>query len=347
MKRRTQEILFSLILALVFTACQQDQKKTQTAEEQKAEMRRDSAALHVAIYPSEACLPFYYAEATGIYRQMGVDIRFSHLNAMESCDTALVNHRVEVAVSDLARLLVMKKHQSSPVAIATLSNHLNLLTAKGKRIKEVKGLKEHIIALERHSETDYWSDELTEKAGLEELDVFRTQFNEHKTREEMLSNVLLDAAFLDQPYSSFTQINGSKRLWSRGEDMDSWNVLSLNAETMKDSTRVRQIRLLLQGYNAAVEILNKGERKEVSDSLLVHAYHFPQAAVDTITTLQASTIRFKALKPTNQQTLETARQWMIKRGQISTTLETADMINGTLVPSQKNNNQQTQLKNAP
>lgn len=317
---------------LSLNSCKDKQNSELSTEEQLAEAaRRDSAALHVSIFPSEVCLPFYYAEATGIYDSMDVDIRFMHLNSMEDCDTALLGQKAEVAVTDVARLINMQKIGQIFTAIASMNGHLTLLGAKDKNIKDIKQLKERLLALDRHSETDFLSDDLTGKRDLEQLDVFRTQFNRHNIRLNMLDGSLVDAAFLDEPWATLALENGANSLWKRSVNDLSWEVLAANQIAMTDSTRNQQIKKLIKGYNLAVQCLNKGQLKEKYDSILVYAYSVNQEALDSIEALRSESIGFKALAPTSDSIVNIAKNWLVDRKWINPKQNTSHLTSQKFV----------------
>lgn len=310
-----------------------DKKNEPSREEKLAEAARlDSMALHVAIYPSEVCMPFYYAEATGIYDSMDVDIRFLHLNAMEDCDTALMSNVVEIAATDIARLMEIQKNGQTFAAIATMNGHLRLMAAKGKAIKDIKQLKERLLAIERHSETDYLSDELTASRELEQLDVFRTQFNQHSIRFDMLNNTLIDAAFLDEPWATIAEYNGAVGMWKKDENEPSWNVLAANNVAQTDTSRVEQVKKLIQGYNLAVQALNKGELKEKYDSILVHTYKIQHEDIDSIEGLKLTTKSYRPLTASSDSIVNIAKQWLVRRQWIKPNQPAEQIITDKFIP---------------
>lgn len=314
------------------TSCKDRQTNELTEEELRAEAARlDSLALHVGIYPSEVCLPFYYAEATGIYKELGVDIRFLHLNSMEDCDTALIARSAEVAATDIARIINIQKIGQLFKAIATMNGSLHLLAAKDKGIKDIKQLKERLLALDRHSETDYLSDELTEQRDLEHLDVFRTQFNQHGIRFDMINGGLVDAAFLDEPWATIAEENGAVSMWKRGNE-ESWTILAANSAFVSDTMRISQINKLIEGYNLAVQRLNKCEQKEKYDSILVYDYNLPSEAVDTIEGIHLPANKFKPLSSVSDSILTIATEWLVKRQWISPKQNTSNLTTDKFIP---------------
>lgn len=282
--------------------------------------RQDSAALHVAVYPCQSCLPFYYAEAKGLFKSLDTDIRLIHLSTMEDCDTALTFHRAEVSATDLARLLCMRKDGYRCTAIATMNNPLSMITAKGKRITSVKQLKERLVAMDRHSFTDYLSDKMLEGTGLEKLDIFRTQFNIHKLRCDMLNNALVDAAFLDEPFAQYALEMGGKQIWKNDSTQQTWNVLAIPTTLVNDPTRTAQMEALFKAYDQAVEAINKQEDSAIIDSLLKYTFELPHAAVDTIPALKE--FHVSPLSPIKEETTSMAKEWLVGRGWIKQSLNT-------------------------
>jgi len=315
--------LFALLLmSWTVLSCSNGEQTTTTDEEM---VMKDSMALHVAIYPSEVCLPFYYAERTGIYDSLDVDVKMLHLGTMEDCDTALIRHRAEVSASDIARLICMRKDGFKATAITGLNGSLVLLSPASKRIKELKQLKERLVAIERHSETDYHSDQIAKSGGLNRLDVFRTQFNNHKLREEMLTNMLVEAAYLDEPFASFAIAEGAQIMWSRNKDEQSWTVLACADSVQNDQRIKEQIDKLIDGYLIAVDKLNSSKKDKAQlDSILWQDFCFTRLAVDTLSLMDS--VKLQKAAPIKQETVDKAKQWLIEREWISSKLNVEGIL---------------------
>ena len=292
--------------------------------ENEASLKRDSMALYVAVFPCEGSLPLYYAEASGMFDSAKMDVKLLHLNTMEDCDTALIHRHAEISVSDMARLICMRKDSFEAAAIAQLPGSMALYTAKSARLNEVKQLKERIVAIDRHSEADYYSDKVLENTSLERLDIFRTQFNNHKLREEMLSNKLIDAAFLDEPYGTLAIEHGAKRIWQRSDDASSWNVLAMASSTFKDTRRVEQASKLIAIYQKAAEAM-KDSTQQVVTSVLKEQYGIPNIEVDTMPSLRQS-IKPQPLRPAIQNLADQAKSWLTSRGWIDSGIKTNDLV---------------------
>ncbi|MBQ0050365.1 MAG: hypothetical protein KBT12_09075 [Bacteroidales bacterium] len=310
-------LIVILTTILMLASCN---KQEAMLSDPKEEARRDSAALHVAVYPSEACLPLYFADATGIFDSLGVDIRLLCLPSMEDCDTVLLHHRAEVASTDYGRIVDLRRLNCRATAIATQPTSLSLITAKGKRITQVKQLRDRLVCIDRHSESDRRCDQQVAAAGIDQLDVFRTQFNRHRLRHDMLLGGLVDAAFLDRPYSTHAQTMGNNCIWQRTDAQQSWTVLAAPLTLFSDSSRMKQVRRLIAGCQIAIEQINKGEKRHQLMSTIKKHYELPHAAVDTIAELTPAHL-FPLTPPVATQA-EEARQWLVDRKWITSSLNT-------------------------
>ncbi len=315
----------AIALAMMVLACGEHSQK---AEEQLArQQQKDSMALHVAVYPSEGCMPLYYAEQTGLFDSLKANISLQHMPTMEDCDTALMRHHVQLSASDYARVICMRKNNFRATAIAQLQPSLTLCTAKGSRLNEVKQLKERLVAMERHSESDYQSDKLVELAKMERLAIFRTQFGNYKLREEMLTNRLVEAAFLDQPYATLATERGAKIIWKRKNNEEAWAVLAMPTALMKDAQRTEQVKMLIKIYDmAAMELSDSTKVNQKSvETILKTCYAIPNADVDTLPAIRTSLIS-RPLLDAKQETADAARQWLLTRGWIKASVVTDSLV---------------------
>lgn len=327
-------LLITLLSITALFSCKGESEHVVSPEELA---KQDSAALHVAVFPCKVCLPLYYAEATGIFQSLDVDIRLMHLSTMEDCDTALMNHRAEVATSDLARLICMTKDGNDVTAIAQMQGKTFLMTRPEKPILNIKKLKERLIALDRHSETDYFSDKLAKEVGLEQLDFFRTQINNHQLRYSMLTNCLYEAAFLDEPYATLAEEMGCHTLWeSSKKDTCTWNVLAMTNKTLKDKSRANQASKLIDAYQLAVERMNENMDTLCLDSIIKKVYQLPHIQVDTIISIHPNSEIYRASKllVPKKTEVETAKQWLLERKWIPATLNTEKITNDILMKKQ-------------
>lgn len=273
-------LLFTFYLLLI--SCQNKQESA--SPEDLAQ--RDSLALHVAVVPVMDCLPVYYAERRGLFRREGLDVRLTEYLSLMDCDTALQQGRVELAYADLARLLELQGDSVPYRVVMGLNGEIRLVTAKSKRIRTLKHLKERMIALDRHSAADYWSDELMKQAGLEQSAVYRPQINDVQLRTTMLEEQLVDAALLPQPYAQRAELSGNKGIASQRKTQGAFACIASQRQNLSDSLRSTQIRMFIKAYNEAVKELNGQPKAKVIRQFFVEHCAIPASMADSLTVPQ-------------------------------------------------------------
>lgn len=316
-----KHLILSLCL-IVIVACRQNQ--VANLDDNIEQARRDSMTLFVAIYPCQNCLPLYYAEAKGTCPK---EIQFVHLNTMEDCDTALTHYRAQVVSTDLARVLYMRKDGYKSTVLAQMPVQWKLLTAKEKRITTIKQLKERVVALARHCETDYHSDRILQKYGMEQLELFRTQFNNHRLRMDMLRNALVEAAFLNEPFATVAIKYGARIIWESDTTQQGWNVLAASTTLLTDKYRCRMAKELINIYQETVKELQIQPDTLLLRTILKKDYMLPHEEVDTIPSLLDNLIRSQGLlQPLKEETVTEAKAWLMERNRISNTLGTDSLF---------------------
>ena len=281
---------------------------TVSPEEQ---MRRDSAALHVAVMPTADCLPLYMAQRTGLFDSVGVDVRLLTYQAQIDIDTALAKGHVELAYSDLIRAIMMQQDTVGLYAVAAADADLTLITARRGRVRKLSQLKERMVAIARHSITDYWSDCLTDSASLVRDYIFRPQINSLRIRRDMILNNTMDAAFFPEPYATQLRLQGNQsHLSTRGQSprLGAW-LIPVRVST--DTVRMTQVKLLWQAYNRAADRLNAHSTDSLNH-ILHGIYGVPDSLCDTISLLLP---HFTHIGPPQQSDADAALQWLKGRNQ--------------------------------
>ena len=192
--------------------------------------------------PTLDCLPFYYAQRCGLFKELGLDIRLQTFNAQMDCDTAFARRHVDVSYTDLIRAAWMQSKGTGLYVFMQADGHHELLTAKSRRIRQTKHLKER----------------------LEPSTVYHPQINDIRLRYDMLNNATIDAAFLPEPYITQAKLKGHRSIYDSRKPHIRLMAFMVSSDVVTDKRKSEQMRLLLQGYNKAVEQIN---RKEQTDSI--------------------------------------------------------------------------------
>lgn len=305
--KRIPSLIFSfsffLLLSVSFLiSCQQEQNTTFPEEA----ARQDSLALHVGVMPVMDCLPIYYAQQTDLFNEQGVDVRLRDYLSQMDADTALQRGWVEIAYTDVIRSLQMK--EDVRVVMGLPCKH-SLVTARSKRIRQLKHLNERMVALDRLSMSDYWSDEAMLKGGLEQTSIYRPQINDIQLRLSMLSEQLVDAALLPEPYATQAIMKGNRCIFTSNDSSLTLACMTIRKNVLTDTMRMAQIRKFFKAYNCAVDQLN-GEkcRHEIVRNIFRGQYALPDEVIDS---LKLPVFRH-ARMPLNKD-IDVAAQWLQSR----------------------------------
>jgi hypothetical protein len=298
--------LIILLLAAIATACLPEKGKTaRTCEEQRTQ---DSAALKVALMPTQDCLPFYYACDQGIYERLGLQVKFLTYNSMMDCDTAFTRGHAELSYTDLVRAAFLQDTGTGLYVIAQTDGGEELITFKDKKIKKLTRLKDRMVGLARNSLGDFLTDRFSDSLHFSGMDVFRPQVNDVILRTDMLCNNMLDAAFLPEPYASRTKADGHIAIYGSRQNNLGLTGLMITAEAANDSSRREQTRLLIEGYNQAAKQLNA---QLTTDSLRTRLASLCQLKAHVIDGLPP--LRFQPLGLHTRIQTDTVAAWVRRR----------------------------------
>jgi len=284
--------------------------------------RQDSLALHVAVMPISDCLPIYYAERTGLFDSLGVDVRLMEFMSQMDCDTALMRDHAQLGYTDMPRIILMQGEGAQLRVVMQLQGRLQLVGARTKRLRALKNLKEKMVALSRHSYSDYWSDCIMEKAGLQQNDIYRPQINDVQLRLSMLCEQLIDAALLPEPYGEVARLRGNTLLFTTPDSTSHFPCLVIQKSAINDKHRKAQTLLFIKGYNQAVSQLNAllGEKsRNMAASGSLDSLHVILKQNFGIPSLMADTIALPHFTPAQapqKETAQTAERWLRQRGKL-------------------------------
>lgn len=256
-------------------------------EEQEAAMSKvvkktfDEAALHVAVMPTADCLPIYYASATGIYHQIGLNMDLQSYDSQLDCDTALIGHYADCGWADPERLQGKKMRQVAFTELGQGTEAWKILVCGTLRIKDVKSIDGRTIAIARNTVESRLLDGMIAGAGLKSERVFRPLINDLKLRAEMLTGNQIDAAMLRWPYAQLAQSMGHKVLAAAPSKPNLEARFVVKTEKAKEKGRGEQLNLLARGYAMAVDSIRAGHRDRVSQVLQL-SYGIPKEVADTL-----------------------------------------------------------------
>ena len=257
--RKLRYFAFLLAGMTLMAACGDSYQETKRLSrlERMRLAKEDSAALKIAVMPTLDCLPLYVARENKWFCDGKTDIRLKYYTSQIDCDTALLNGRVEGAVSDLVRVARMNSRGAKVKPQIATAAYWQLITNRNSRIRELKQLDDKMVAMTRYSVTDMLADHVVDSAKLKTERVFKVQINDVNVRLLMMQNNEMDAMFVTEPQATVARLSKHKVLLDTRK-MD-WNmgVIAFREKPMKDVDRKRQYDVFIKAYNQACDSINK------------------------------------------------------------------------------------------
>ncbi len=273
-----------------------------------AETPADTGALRVSLLPIAECLPFYYAQATGIYDSLGLKLEIADRRAQFDADTALYGSSAHIAATDLVRLQYQTSRSQTATVLMGLQGTWGLCVSPVQRAANVKALKDRLLGSSRYSASDYYSQQVLASAELEYDDMLRTQANDFAVRANMLVLAQTEGAILPEPWLTWTMENKGRRLWSAKSDDASLGCLAANSTVLSSKRRSAQVALLVAGYNIAVEQLNKRGLSDC-DTLIAKHLKIPSEILS-----KAQRPRYHRASLPTAKAIEQSRSFLSRRG---------------------------------
>lgn len=270
---------------------------------------KDDADLHLALTQTLESLPYYYADAHGLFARHGLKVRVHSFAAQFDADTALLGTTAQVGVTDLVRLRLYEHQRRKPLQPVHATNGKWMLIVNNKlRIKQVSKLPERQLATARYSASDYYSLLALQDAKLSYDACFRPQVNDYHVRLQMLLQHQVDAAVLPEPFAARAIQAGHTRLYStQDKHISLLGCVAARQDWSKLSDSQTHLDHLKAAYNEAVQAINKQGLPAVRD-ILVKEYR-----MDTLSLQRLRLPRFEAAHAPNAAATQAAQGFYSSR----------------------------------
>ena len=299
-------LIFATILLIVGCGQSYEESKRLTRQQRLKMWREDSAALKIAVMPTLDCLPVFVAKERQMF-DTAVDIRLKRYKAQMDIDTALINSRVEGAITDLVRAEKMIK-EGTPLRYAAATNAYWLMVSQRQlRITNFKHLDDKMLAMTRYSVTDLLGDLAVDSAKLAPERVFRIQINDVNIRLKMLENNEMDAMLLTEPQASQALMKKHYVMMdTRKQDMQ-MGALVFRTKNMGDKTRQHQMDVFMKGYKQACDSINHFGVTHYKQ-ILKKYYGLNDQTIKAL----PDSLKF-TYQPTRQKDIDCAKKWLEKK----------------------------------
>lgn len=299
-------------------SCTSKQEAMLSSEE---EAQLDSLALRIAVMPVMDCLPIYYAQRTGLMKEMNLNACVKTYVAQMDIDTTLRKKYADVAYSDLIRAIRLMPTVNNLHAFMAGQEQLTLISQKGKRVKKENQLKEKMIAICRLSVTDYWCDAFIDSLKMNDENAYRPQVNDVQLRTDMLRTNLIDAGIYTDPYTTWMLGLGHRKIEQTKDQDPQMTTWLVRSDSTLSEEKEKQIQLFVQVYNQAIENINQGLLADSTKAILRDTYKIPAQVADSLILP-----KYKHAKAPEQEDLTRAADWLRTRKRLPQKINTEDLI---------------------
>ncbi len=300
-----KQLLHSILLltaAAIFSCTSDGRQETATAV-------RDT--MRVGVTRTFDCLPLFVAQETGIDTLCGVRLQLSAYASKADCDSALLKRRLDAVFTDFSRADIISKawtghakwlkaeiqnikdgktkkkgkaktdlkalsaeyeEYKDSLCFMTHPNSMLTLFAHHKaRISEAKQLVDKITGVDRTGADREFAAKVLDSVKVSDVS-FLVQVQNMKLRTDMLLAGTLDAAVLQEPFSSLARKAGSRQLYA-AEKVGQKHVGG--AVARRDADKLMKI------YNMACDTINKYGVHHY-DSILTQRFNIHPTALKSI-----------------------------------------------------------------
>ena len=132
-----------LLTALIIMGCQVSEQDDSLIEKRKNKVEEVAyqRAFKVGVMPTMDCLPIFLLKDSALYNPDDIDIRLKEYTSQRDCDTAMINGRVQAAVTDLVQAEYLKEEKNAVLDYMTETNATwQLMATPASGIKQVEDL---------------------------------------------------------------------------------------------------------------------------------------------------------------------------------------------------------------
>ena len=296
-----KKILSLLFIVSLLTAC------GEKSADNHLTVLADSLDVRIAITPTIDCLPLCLASDHGMFQRAGIQVALTTFTAQMDCDTAFVGGSVAAMATDLVRLERLRRQQVPFEMLTATDAEWILYTSRNSRIRQLRQLDDHTLAMTRYSATDMLAELMMDSVKLAEDRVFRIQINDVTIRQNMMQNSLVDGALMMEPQATAVHNFKAHLMFNVSERFN----LKLGAIAARQgSLSEKQKQAFAKAYNEACDSLNERGLQAYQDVVINRLMVTSPATLDS---LMAKKFVFTHVAQPRQTDLERVKDWFNKK----------------------------------
>ena len=308
-----KQLTIMMLGLFLLVACGQsyEETKRQTRQQRREAMRKDSAALKVAVMPTLDCLPLYVAEHYQLFDTLRGGVRLKFYMAQMDCDTALERGRVEGSITDLVRAKRMEQRGLKMRYPISTNTYWQLVANRNARVHQLKQIDDKMVAMTRFSATDLLTDRMIDSAKLDKDRVFKVQINDVNLRLLMLQNNEMDVMWLTEPQATAARTLKNNVVYDTRKEDVQLGVMVFREKEMQRQARSKQLELFVNAYNQACDSINKNGVRYYRP-LIVERCRMKKHLVDSL----PDHLKFEHARGPREKDVLLAEKWVGKKADV-------------------------------
>lgn len=307
------KILYALLAITIFMSC-----STKKSNDKPIHAGKDTVNLKIAVLPTTDCLPFYVAEDMNIYKKLGLNVEFINYKSILKCNDALEKGLIDGTFTTLPAAMYLKSTKGFDLKLVMRTEgDVDVIASRTKRIKKLSNMRERLVAITRHSTSDYLADEICSITKMPTFEILRPQINDIIIRRQMLASNQVDAVIIPRPHSEYLLQTGNVKVFSTQNSGIKFGCLAIADTVIKKKSK--QIELLIKGYEQAAKEINRN--RKCADTTLIRQYVIPAAMLDSLSIPQ-----YPKAQSIKKSDYDKSLQWCISRKYVKSPIPEKDLI---------------------
>lgn len=205
--------------------------------------------LKIALLPIDECNILRLAKESGLADSMKLNLEFISYDAMMDIDTAIISNTAHIYFSDSLRICRIKEDSLRPTLLLPVPTRFSLVANAEKKIDSITDLHTRMVGGTRWSQLEEYLLSLIDSTPENQNEIYHVQINSIPLRFRMITDGLLDAAIIPQPWADSLSAMGHNTLC---DTLLCGMGLYISPMALKDSTLLRQAQILRKLYAKAL-----------------------------------------------------------------------------------------------
>jgi len=299
-----KKIIIGLVLLILFSTvgCQ----KEENLEE-----------INFGVMSDVGAVPFLIAEKEGFYEEAGVDVNITVFRSALDRDTALQTGNLDGAMADMLTILFYKESGMDFKMTSSTYGNYRLISSPNLNKKDFSALDSPQVGISSNTVIDFSTDLVISKLGMDDK-VEKVAIPQMPVRLEMLYENSLDGSTLPEPLAYTAKFQGGEVIGDT-EELNLYPGIVIFSSDILDEQSQTLVKFY-EGYNMAVEYLNKTDKNEFYD-YLVEELGFSENIKDSFEFPE-----FTKREAPDKYTFNTVSGWMLEKDLIKEKYSYLDVL---------------------